>query len=256
MCSLATTCQVRSDPQRQEVPYLARRGGLLGIHPLCRRCDATGQEDPGDTADRVAPQPQRASPIPEHDKLLPRHGAKQTTLCQPLYRFTSSKVPFTWLPSETATLRAIEKAFAEVVLLSFPGSEKPFHVYAGASDMPLVHERNQDLGVLITQPKQAPAQLHDHGARTAAHCRTAARVPNDSSRLPSGRPHGPQKPHYPSETCLKDKRWKRSCCCMFLSCRLLTGCLRLWWYPAMRSAQAVRHDHPLWRLQPNKDTSW
>ncbi|OWY95653.1 LOW QUALITY PROTEIN: Pol Polyprotein [Phytophthora megakarya] len=60
----------------------------------------------------------------------------KTTLCQPLHSF-DTKVPFTWLPSDTAAFHAIQQAFAEAVLLSFPDFDKPFHVYADASGLQL-----------------------------------------------------------------------------------------------------------------------
>ena len=56
----------------------------------------------------------------------------KTSLCRPLHRFTSNKVPFTWLPSDTAAFKAIQEAFAEAVLLAFPDFDKPFDVYADA----------------------------------------------------------------------------------------------------------------------------
>lgn len=57
----------------------------------------------------------------------------KSALCAPLKRFTSSKVAFTWLQSDTDAFRAIQKAFAEALLLAFPDFDLPFHVYADAS---------------------------------------------------------------------------------------------------------------------------
>ena len=57
----------------------------------------------------------------------------KTAVCKPLYRFTSAKVPFTWLPSDTKAFHDIKRAFEEAVLLAFPNFKKPFHVYADAS---------------------------------------------------------------------------------------------------------------------------
>ena len=57
----------------------------------------------------------------------------KTALCQPLHRLTSAKIPFTCLSSDTDAFRAIQRAFAEAVLLSFPDSDKVFQLYADAS---------------------------------------------------------------------------------------------------------------------------
>ncbi|KAG3059970.1 hypothetical protein PI124_g23063 [Phytophthora idaei] len=59
------------------------------------------------------------------------------TLCKPLHRVTSAKVPVTWLPSDAKAFRAIQRGFVEAVLLSFPDFEKPFDVYADASGIQL-----------------------------------------------------------------------------------------------------------------------
>ncbi|KAJ0408806.1 hypothetical protein P43SY_000702 [Pythium insidiosum] len=67
----------------------------------------------------------------------------KAALCASLNRLTSTKVPFTWLPSDTDAFRAIQKAFAQAVLLAFPDFDKPFHVFADAS--------GRQIGGIITQ---------------------------------------------------------------------------------------------------------
>ena len=57
----------------------------------------------------------------------------KTSLYKPLHRFTSSKIPFTWLPSDKVAYKAIQQAFAEAVLVAFPDFDKPFEVYSDAS---------------------------------------------------------------------------------------------------------------------------
>ena len=57
----------------------------------------------------------------------------KTTACKPLYLFTSAKIPFTWLPSDTKAFHDIKRAFAEAILIAFPNFKEPFHVYADAS---------------------------------------------------------------------------------------------------------------------------
>ena len=60
-------------------------------------------------------------------------NSNKTAVCKPLYRFTSDRVPFTWLPSDTKGFHDIKRAFAEAVLLAFPNFKEPFHVYSDAS---------------------------------------------------------------------------------------------------------------------------
>ena len=72
----------------------------------------------------------------------------KTSLWQPLNRFTSAKVPFEWLPSDTEAFHDVQKAFAQAVLLAFPDFEQPFHIYADASGKQIggiIMQRNQIL---------------------------------------------------------------------------------------------------------------
>uniref|UniRef100_A0AAV1T6D1 Reverse transcriptase/retrotransposon-derived protein RNase H-like domain-containing protein n=1 Tax=Peronospora matthiolae TaxID=2874970 RepID=A0AAV1T6D1_9STRA len=67
----------------------------------------------------------------------------KTTSCQPLNRFTSAKIPLEWIPSDTKAFHAVQKAFAQAVLLAFSDFEQPFHVYADA--------RGKQIGGIIMQ---------------------------------------------------------------------------------------------------------
>ena len=72
----------------------------------------------------------------------------KTALCQPLNRFTSSKALFDWMSSDTKAFHAVQKAFAQAVLLAFPDFEQPFHVYADASGKQsggIIMQKNQIL---------------------------------------------------------------------------------------------------------------
>jgi hypothetical protein len=146
------------------------------------------------TADGVKPQAKKIQAIeqiaiPRNRKELRRFLGminyyrdmvpNKTALCQPLNRLTSSKIPFTWLSTDTEAFRAVQRAFAKAVLLSFPDFSQPFHVYADASGKQLggiitqglrkrqAARRNYHAGathpcVLLTQSQQAPNQLYDH----------------------------------------------------------------------------------------------
>ncbi|POM80135.1 Gag-pol fusion protein [Phytophthora palmivora] len=111
---------------RKEVDYLGYTLSAEGIKPQAKKIQAI---------QKIA--------VPRNRKELRRFLGminyyrdmvpNKTTLCKPLHRFTSSKVPFTWLSSDTEAFRAIQRAFAEAVLLAFPDFEKPFHLYADAT---------------------------------------------------------------------------------------------------------------------------
>ncbi|GMF14429.1 unnamed protein product [Phytophthora fragariaefolia] len=111
---------------RKEVDYLGYTLSAEGIKPQAKKIQAIQQ---------IA--------VPRNRKELRRFLGminyyrdmvpNKATLCKPLNRLTSSKVTFTWLPSDTKAFRAVQRAFAEAVLLSFPDFEKPFDVYADAS---------------------------------------------------------------------------------------------------------------------------
>ena len=106
---------------RQEVDYLGFTLSAEGIRP---------QEKTIQAIQKIA--------IPQNRKELRRFLGminyyrdmvpNKTSLCRPLHWFTSNKVPFTWLPSDTAAFKAIQEAFAEAVLLAFPDFDKPFDV--------------------------------------------------------------------------------------------------------------------------------
>ena len=57
----------------------------------------------------------------------------KTALCQPLNRFTISKVSFDWFSSDTEAFHTVQRAFAQAVLLAFFDFEQPFRVYADDS---------------------------------------------------------------------------------------------------------------------------
>ena len=82
----------------------------------------------------------------------------KSALCAPLNRITSSKIALTRLQSDTYAFRAVQKAFAEAVLLAFPDFDLPFHVYADAS--------GKQLGGIVMQENEIIAcysrTLHKH----------------------------------------------------------------------------------------------
>ena len=52
----------------------------------------------------------------------------KTTVCKPLYLFTSAKELFKWLPRDMKSIQNIKRVFAEAILLAFPNFKDPFHV--------------------------------------------------------------------------------------------------------------------------------
>ena len=54
--------------------------------------------------------------------------SNKMSLCKSLPRFTSNKIPFTWLPSKMAVFKAIQVAFTEALLMTFPDFDTPFDV--------------------------------------------------------------------------------------------------------------------------------
>jgi cleavage and polyadenylation specificity factor subunit 1 len=124
---------------RKSVDYLGFTLTEAGIHPQQKKIQAIQQ---------IA--------VPKNRKELRRFLGminyyrdmvpNKAALCARLNRFTSPKVPFTWLQSDTDAFHAVQKAFAEAVLLAFPDFELPFHVYADAS--------GKQLGGIVMQQNQ------------------------------------------------------------------------------------------------------
>ena len=101
---------------RQEVGYLGYTLTAEGIKPQAKKIQAIQQ---------IA--------IPRNKKELRRFLGminyyrdmlpNKTALCQPLHRFTSAKIPFTCLSSDTDAFRAIQRAFAEA-----PGYQRGYWI--------------------------------------------------------------------------------------------------------------------------------
>ena len=65
-----------------------------------------------------------------HYRDMVSNKTKQDIIMPASPRLASTKIPLTWIPTDTTALRDIQKAFAEEVLLSFPDFNKLSRVYA------------------------------------------------------------------------------------------------------------------------------
>lgn len=189
---------------RKEVDYLGYTLSAEGVRPQAKKIQAI---------QRIA--------VPSSRKELRRFLGminyyrdmvpNKTTLCKPLHRLTSSKVPFTWLSSDTEAFRAIQRAFAEAVLLSFPDFEKPFDVYADAS--------GTQLGGLIMQGVKILAcysrSLNKHQLNYTTmelELLSVVELLKEYRTMLLGFPVVVHTDHknliFPTETSLRVKRWK------------------------------------------------
>ncbi|OWZ16640.1 Pol Polyprotein [Phytophthora megakarya] len=126
---------------REEVDYLGYTLSPEGIKPHAKKIQAIQQI--------VVPRNRKElrrflGMISYYRDMVPN----KSMLCKPLHRFTSSNVPFTWLLIDTEAFGAIQRAFAEAVLLSFPYLDKPFQLYADASGSQLGGPVMQDTKII------------------------------------------------------------------------------------------------------------
>ena len=93
----------------------------------------------------------------------------KTSLYKPLHRFTSNKIPFTWLPSDKVAYKAIQQAFAEAVLLAFPDLANPFDVYADSSGTQIAGKIMQGIKSLLATQK-APPSIKSTSRSQSSNC--------------------------------------------------------------------------------------
>ncbi|OWZ05701.1 polyprotein [Phytophthora megakarya] len=134
-------------------------------------------------------------------------GPNKTTLCQPLHRLTSSKVSFTWLPSDTAAFHANKQAFAEAVLLSFPDFDKPFHLYADAGGLQLGGIIMQEERILACYSRTLTEHQKNYTTMELELLSIVELLAEYQTMLLGGS-YGPQKFHVPDGKNLRTKRWK------------------------------------------------
>ncbi|GMF30837.1 unnamed protein product [Phytophthora fragariaefolia] len=189
---------------RKEVDYLGYTLSAEGIRPQARKIQSI---------QRIA--------LPRNRKELRRFLGminyyrdmvpNKTTLCKPLYRFTSSKVPFTWLLSDTSAFQAIQRAFAEAVLLSFPDFEKPFDVYADASGTKLGGIIMQGVKILACYSRSLTKHQVNY-TTMALELLPIVELLREYRTMLLGFPVVVHTDHknliYPTENSLRVKRWK------------------------------------------------
>lgn len=74
--------------------------------------------------------------------------ANKTALCQPLHRLASANNLFTWLSRDTDAFRAVQREFAEAVLISLSDFDKPFYLCADASGTKLCGDVMQEMKII------------------------------------------------------------------------------------------------------------
>ncbi|GMF42177.1 unnamed protein product [Phytophthora fragariaefolia] len=135
----------------------------------------------------------------------------KTTLCKPLNRLTSSKVPFTWLPSDTKAFRDIQRTFAVAVLLSFPEFEQPFHIYADASGTQPGGINIQGSKILACYSRSLNMHQDNYTTREMELLSIVVLLWDYRTMLLGFRVviyTDPKNMIYPTETSLRVKRWK------------------------------------------------
>uniref|UniRef100_A0AAV1U4K5 RNA-directed DNA polymerase n=1 Tax=Peronospora matthiolae TaxID=2874970 RepID=A0AAV1U4K5_9STRA len=189
---------------RQSVDYLGFTLTSQGIQPQQKKIQAIQQISVPKTRKELR---RFLGMINYYRDMVPN----KTALCQPLNRFTSSKVPFDWLSSDTEAFHAIQKAFAQAVLLAFPDFEQPFHVYADAS--------GKQIGGIIMQKNQILAcysrSLNKHQVNYTTmelELLSIVEMLREYRTMLLGFPVVVHTDHknliYPTETSLRVKRWK------------------------------------------------
>lgn len=86
---------------------------------------------------------------------------RRAELLAPLTRLTSPTRTFQWTSAESEAFEAVKSALAKRVLLAFPASGRPFHVFTDASKL--------QLGAVITQDKKPLA----YWSKKCNHAQTA-----------------------------------------------------------------------------------
>lgn len=189
---------------REELDYLGYTLSAEGIKPQAKKIQAIQQIAVPRSRKKLR---QFLGMINYYRDMVP----SKTTLCKPLHRFTSSKVPFTWLHSDTETFRTIQRAFAEAILLYFPDFDKPFQLYADASG-------TQPGGLVVQETKILACYsriLNKHQLNYTTmelELLFIVELLREFRTMLLGFPVVVQTDHknliYPTETSLRVKRWK------------------------------------------------
>ncbi|KAE9018497.1 hypothetical protein PR003_g18309 [Phytophthora rubi] len=132
-------------------------------------------------------------------------------LCKSLHRLTSSKVPFTWPPSDTKVFRDIQRAFAEWVLPSFPDFEQPFAVCADVIGTQLVGLVIQGMKILACYSRRMNKRQLDY-TTIELQLLSIVELLRGYCTMLLGFPVAGHTDHknliYTTETSLRVKRWK------------------------------------------------
>uniref|UniRef100_A0AAV1TBR0 Reverse transcriptase domain-containing protein n=1 Tax=Peronospora matthiolae TaxID=2874970 RepID=A0AAV1TBR0_9STRA len=193
---------------RESVDYLGFTLTSEGIHPQQTKIQAIQQIAVPETRKELR---RFLGMINYYRDMVPN----KTTLCQPLNRFTSAKVPFEWLPSDTEAFHAVQKAFAQAVLLAFPDFEQPFHVYADASGKQIcgiIMQRNQILACYSRSLNKHQVNYTTMELELLSIVECCSTMLREYRTMLLGFPvvvhTDPKNLIYPTEPSLRGKRWK------------------------------------------------